>query len=91
MSASGWFGSAVSGSLWADAGWHPERVVPVAGALRYSQYNFLVRFVMKRIARKSGGSTDTTRDHDYTDWAALDRFVSEFADEVVANASRGRA
>jgi menaquinone-dependent protoporphyrinogen oxidase len=74
----------------ADTGWHPERVVPVAGALRYSQYKFFVRLVMKRIARRAGGSTDTSRDHDYTDWAALDRFVAEFAHEVAANAAGGR-
>jgi menaquinone-dependent protoporphyrinogen oxidase len=65
-----------------DTGWHPEHVVPVAGALRYSRYNFFVRLVMKCIARQVGGSTDTSRDHDYTDWAALDRFVERFADEV---------
>jgi len=71
-----------------DTGWHPKRIVPVAGALRYTRYNFLVRFVMKRIARASGGSTDTSRDHEYTDWKALDDFVATFADEVKA---QGRA
>ena len=65
-----------------DTGWRPEHVVPVAGALRYTRYNFLVRFLMKRIARASGGSTDTSRDHEYTDWKALDEFVARFADEV---------
>lgn len=68
----------------ADTGWRPEHVVPVAGALRYTQYNFLVRLVMKRIARASGGSTDTSRDHEYTDWKALDEFAAAFADEVKA-------
>lgn len=66
----------------ADTGWRPEHVVPVAGALRYTQYNFLVRMVMKRIARAAGGSTDTSRDHEYTDWKALDEFVARFADEL---------
>ncbi len=66
----------------ADTGWRPEHVVPVAGALRYTQYNFLVRLVMKRIARASGGSADTSRDHEYTDWTALDDFVALFADEI---------
>jgi menaquinone-dependent protoporphyrinogen oxidase len=65
-----------------DTGWRPEHVVPVVGALRYTQYNFLVRLVMKRIARRAGGSTDTSRDHEYTDWRALDDFVALFADEV---------
>lgn len=71
-----------------DTGWRPEHAVPVAGALRYSQYNFLVRLVMKRIAKQAGGSTDTSRDHDYTDWKALDDFTAAFADEV-RDRSRG--
>jgi menaquinone-dependent protoporphyrinogen oxidase len=37
---------------------------------------------MKRIAKKSGGDTDTSRDYEYTDWAALDRFLEQFAAEI---------
>ena len=59
----------------ADTGWQPAFVKPVAGALMYSRYNLLIRFVMKRIARQAGASTDTSRDHEFTDWAALDVFV----------------
>jgi menaquinone-dependent protoporphyrinogen oxidase len=66
----------------ADTGWRAEHFLPVAGALLYTRYNFLVRFVMKRIARQSGGSTDTSRDHEYTDWRALDEFVAAFSEEV---------
>jgi menaquinone-dependent protoporphyrinogen oxidase len=67
-----------------QTGWRPKRVKPVAGALLYTKYNFLIRFVMKRIAKSVGAETDTSRDYEYTDWAALDRFVNEFADEVFA-------
>ena len=70
--------------FYATTGWRPPLTKPVAGALRYTKYNFLVRFIMKRIARKSGGSTDTSRDHEYTDWAALDRFADAFAKELAA-------
>jgi menaquinone-dependent protoporphyrinogen oxidase len=66
-----------------QTGWHPTRVKAVAGALLYRQYNFLMRFIMKRISQKAGGATDTSRDYDYTDWAALDRFVDEFCAAVV--------
>lgn len=59
--------------------WRPAYVRPVAGALLYSKYNFLIRFVMKQIAKKAGGDTDTSRDYVYTDWLALDRFVDELA------------
>jgi len=59
-----------------ETGWRPEHALPVAGALAYSKYNFLVRFLLKRIARKAGAPTDTSRDYEFTDWAALDRFVA---------------
>lgn len=65
-----------------QTGWHPSRVKPVAGALAYTKYNALVRLVMKHIAKKEGGSTDTAHDHEYTDWLALDRFVVEFLSAV---------
>jgi menaquinone-dependent protoporphyrinogen oxidase len=58
-------------------GWHPSKVQPVAGALMYTKYNFLVRFMMRRIAQEAGGDTDTSRDHVYTDWEALDRLVDD--------------
>lgn len=60
-------------------GWRADLVQPVAGALLYRKYGFFLRFVMKRIAKSAGGSTDTSRDHEYTDWAALDRFAEAFA------------
>jgi menaquinone-dependent protoporphyrinogen oxidase len=66
--------------FFAETGWRPERVKPIAGALMYSKYNFFIRMVMKWIAWRSGGSTDTSRDHIYTDWAELDRFTAEFAE-----------
>jgi menaquinone-dependent protoporphyrinogen oxidase len=58
-----------------ETGWQPAHVMPVAGALMYRQYNVLIRFVMKRIARKAGAPTDASRDYEFTDWIALDQFV----------------
>jgi menaquinone-dependent protoporphyrinogen oxidase len=60
-----------------ETGWRPARTLAVAGALAYSRYSPIVRFVMKRIARKAGASTDTSHDHEFTNWAALDRFVND--------------
>jgi menaquinone-dependent protoporphyrinogen oxidase len=70
----------------AETGWHPSKILAVAGALMYTKYSFLVRLVIKRIARLHGASTDTSRDHELTDWAALDHLV----DELVAG-SHNRA
>jgi menaquinone-dependent protoporphyrinogen oxidase len=60
------------------SGWQPLDVELAAGALQYSRYNLLVRWLMKRIARKAGGSTDTRHDHEYTDWPSLERFTDRF-------------
>lgn len=60
-----------------QTGWRPARVELIAGALSYTKYNFLMRFFMRRIARKAGGDTDTSRDHEYTDWDAVERFAIE--------------
>ena len=65
--------------LLAKTGWRPEQVELVAGALPYTQYGPLTRWVMRRIASKEGGDTDVTRDYEYTDWAAVDRFAARFA------------
>jgi menaquinone-dependent protoporphyrinogen oxidase len=58
-----------------ETGWRPAYVLPVAGALTYSKYNFFIKLIMKNIARKAGGPTDTSRDYEFTDWDAVDRFV----------------
>jgi menaquinone-dependent protoporphyrinogen oxidase len=62
-----------------SAGWQPVFTTTVAGALLYTQYNPLMRWIMKRIAASAGGDTDTSRDYVYTDWAALRAFVEDFA------------
>jgi menaquinone-dependent protoporphyrinogen oxidase len=55
--------------------WRPARSLAVAGALAYSRYNVLVRWLMKRIAQSQGAPTDTSRDYEFTNWLALDQFV----------------
>lgn len=64
----------------AETGWRPARVLPAAGALAYTKYNFLVKLAIKHIAKLNGASTDTSRDWEFTDWPAVDRFVLAHAD-----------
>jgi menaquinone-dependent protoporphyrinogen oxidase len=66
-------------------GWTPTLSLPVAGALAYTKYNPLTRFVLKRIAKKAGGSTDTSCDHEYTDWAAIDGFIDRLVAKLQAD------
>ena len=62
----------------AETGWQPVVTKQVAGALPYPRYNWFIRRVMKRIAAKAGGDTDTTRDYEYTDWEDLRSFTEQF-------------
>jgi menaquinone-dependent protoporphyrinogen oxidase len=61
-------------------GWRPALAKLVAGALPYTRYGWLKRQMMKRIAAKAGGDTDTTRDFEYTDWNDLRDFARDFAE-----------
>jgi menaquinone-dependent protoporphyrinogen oxidase len=69
------------------SGWRPAVTTTVAGALLYTRYNPFIRWVMKRIVRKAGGDTDTSRDYEYTDWAALRTFAEDFGQRVFRDTS----
>lgn len=66
-----------------EAGWHPTVARAIGGALHYRRYGRILRFVMKQLARRGGHSTDTSRDHVYTDWTAVDDFTDELAHRLV--------
>jgi menaquinone-dependent protoporphyrinogen oxidase len=59
-------------------GWQPRFAKPIAGALPYTRYGPLKRFVMKRIVKNMGGPTDTSRDYEFTNFAAVDDCVRRF-------------
>ena len=63
--------------------WKPTVTAEFAGAVKYTKYNFILRWIMKRIAKAEGGSTDTTNDHEYTDWSAVRRFGDTVAAAVM--------
>jgi menaquinone-dependent protoporphyrinogen oxidase len=67
--------------------WHPARVKIVAGALLYTHYNFLVRWIVKRIVATAGGDTDTSRDYEYTDWNDVRAFAGDFGRSVIDRAA----
>lgn len=65
-----------------ETDWHPTLMATFAGAVKYTQYNFITRFIMKQISRKEGGSTDTSHDHEYTNWEAVERFSEQFGKKL---------
>lgn len=85
------------GDFLRDTHWNPRIVQPVAGALLFTRYNFVIRFIMNSISRRAGGSTDTSRDHVYTKSEDLDSLAQTLVEEVAgaggadvdANKARG--
>jgi menaquinone-dependent protoporphyrinogen oxidase len=71
------------GSKFSNAtNWQPNLMETFAGAIKYTQYGFITRKIMQYIAKKEGGSTDTSNDHEYTDWDAVRRFTEKFIDNI---------
>lgn len=58
---------------------HPDIVGLFGGALAYTRHGWLKRRLMRSIARRRGGPTDTGADHEFTDWEAVDHFSDDVA------------
>lgn len=64
--------------------WKPGLRACFAGALNYREYGMVMTAIMKRIAAANGGSTDTTRNHEYTDWGQVEAYTDAFLASVTA-------
>lgn len=62
--------------------WQPDLMETFAGAIKYTQYSFLTQKIMQFIAKKEGGNTDISQDHEYTDWNAVTRYAVQFLGEL---------
>ena len=71
----------------ARTGWRPHTTAVFAGALRYSRYGLLLRLVMRLIVTLAHGDTDPSRDYEYTDWQAVERFALDFAGRLATPAA----
>ncbi len=58
--------------------WRPNLIDIFGGALTYTQYGWFTKIIMRYISKQAGSSTDTSRDHEYTDWNQVDRFALGF-------------
>lgn len=67
-----------------DTGWYADDVVCLAGCLAYTKYGMVKRLILRRIAKKEGASTDTSRDHEYTDWKKVTAIADRMAARVKA-------
>ena len=67
-----------------ETGWQPMMTGSIAGAMAYTKYSPIMRWMIKRISRKEGGPADTTRDYEYTDWEQVRRLADRFTDALKA-------
>jgi len=65
-------------SFFSETGWQPAKQAVFAGAVLYTKYDFVTRMVMKKISASEGHSTDTSCDHEYTDWDQVTKFTDEY-------------
>lgn len=55
--------------------WKPQQTAIFAGALQYSRYNWWQTRIIQLIMKITGGSTDTDKDIEFTDWCKVDEFA----------------
>ncbi len=60
-------------------GWHPKRIEHVAGAFRFTQYDFFRAWAMRWIAQAKGEEVHPNKDREYTDWMKLGAALEEWA------------
>ena len=65
-----------------QTGWHPRQTATFAGALPFSKYGAFKRMLMVVFVGLGGGDTDASRDYEYTDWDAVERFAETFAQQL---------
>lgn len=64
-----------------ETGWHPARTETVAGALQYREYDPFTRIMMRLMMKRGGHPTDTSHDHDFTDWDGVKKLGRELASD----------
>ena len=69
-------------TLFEQTGWRPHRVVHVKGAVVYRRYGFWLRWFVRWFVGQSVGATDSKRDHEFTDWEAVDAFAERFPSSI---------
>ena len=60
--------------------WQPHYRGVLAGALLYTKYRWYDRMMIRLIMKITGGSTDTSKDIEYTDWDCVKSFADGYTD-----------
>lgn len=65
-----------------ETGWQPGKVEHVAGAFRFTEYDFFRAWAMKRIAAQKGEEVDPGQDKEYTDWPSLSALIDDWIGDL---------
>lgn len=68
-----------------ETGLIPQYAAPLIGAIQYRKYGLIKRWVLRKISASAGGPTDTSKNHELTDWDN----VSKFAETAVGSIDDG--
>jgi menaquinone-dependent protoporphyrinogen oxidase len=61
-----------------ETGWRPAKTGLLAGALLYTKYSLIQKYLLRFVTRNSVGATDVNRDYEYTDWEAVTKFAESY-------------
>jgi len=73
------------------SGWSPRVTAAIAGAINYTQYSPVIRWISKRVHRRIGCPIDTSRDWELTDWAQVTHFARDIERALVVTQIRAEA
>ena len=62
-----------------QTGMMPRVISSLIGALHYRKYGWLKRWMLRRISKSNGGPTDTSQDHELTNWEGVEEFARSVA------------
>lgn len=72
-----------------ETGLKTKVTASLIGALHYRKYNFFIRWILRRISRSANGPTDTSRDHELTDWSVVEAFARQCAEAIAPTGATG--
>ena len=62
----------------ASTGWKPTQSLPVAGALRYAEYDYFKEQIIEYVVLKGRKMEGPGFDHEFTDWESLRKGIDTF-------------
>jgi menaquinone-dependent protoporphyrinogen oxidase len=61
-----------------ETGWTPDRTEHIAGAFKFTQYDFFRYWAMRWIESRRDTTRQVGQDREYTDWEALDALLNDW-------------